>query len=202
MPREWVRRIVAQVYRPGATLSVRFENLDGYDWSITPVDRDSRSLVIAEVFTETLRSALEELDSLGCVTLLDRLYCSSPVRVSIRPGHDQPALKTLCLEVSLLLARLARSRQGVRLLTIPETSLTMDFTLRQSFDPALTVETWPPPGTPEFGESACPVCDASPEQIQAAYPGTEGCTHCGAVFVSRPTDTNGRSPGTGFPAAF
>jgi hypothetical protein len=188
MPREWVRRIVAQVSRPGTTLFVRFDTLDGYDWDVTPVDRDPCSMAIAHAFTEALRSTLEELDSLACVALLDRLYCASPVSVRVRPSRDQPPLKSLSLEVSLLLARFIRSRPEARLLTIPESSLTMDFTLRQSFDPASTVETWPRSDMPTSRELECPVCDASPEQIHAAYPGTQGCAHCGAIFVCPPTD--------------
>jgi hypothetical protein len=121
LPSEWVRRIVAQVSHPGATLSVRFENLDGYDWGITPVDSGPCSRAIAHTFAETLRSTLGALDSLGRVTLLDRLYCASPVSMRGRPGQQQPALKTLALEASLLLTRFTRSRHGARLLTIPET---------------------------------------------------------------------------------
>ena len=192
IPSEWVRRIIAQVSRPGATLSVRFNNLEGYDWCITPVERDQCSLAIADAFTDTLRSTLEELDSLECVTLLDRLYCASPVSVKVRQSHDQPAPKALRLEVSFLLARFSRSRPGARVLSIPEASLTMDFTLRQSFDPALTVEVWPGSGTTTSRELECPVCDAPAQEIRAAYPGTEGCAHCGAIFVCRSTDARSR----------
>lgn len=192
MPSEWVRRIVAQVSHPGATLSVRFENLDGYDWEITPVDSGPWSRAITHTFADALRSTLEDLDSLGRVTLLDRLYCASPVSMRGRPGQQQPALKALALEASLLLARFARSRPGARLLTIPEASLTMDFTLRQSYDPALTVEGRPHSDTRTSPELECPVCDAPAKEIRAAYPGTEGCAHCGAIFVCRSTDT--RSP--------
>lgn len=162
-----------------------FAELDGYDWSVTPLAPDPCSHGIAKVVSETLQETLETLEPNERISLLDRLYVSSPVSLRLRVSPSPPVLDDLYVDVLQLVSRFQRSHPRARLLSIPGTVLMMDCTLRDLFDPALAVEEWPRMAVPCSPNRDCPVCGASPRQIQAAYPGTDGCTHCGTIFVMR-----------------
>lgn len=178
MPKEWIERILVAVCRPAATLSVSFAHLDGYEWVVKPSQLDRCSQDIANSATETLSAILANGDSLAVITILDRLYRSSPVHLRVRSGMELPTPPTVSTEVSCLFYRFVGSHTDARLLAIAETSLTMDFTLRDSFDPTLCRQE-----SNSEGPFGCPVCNASPSEVQASYPGTIGCLCCGAIFV-------------------
>lgn len=180
----WVQQIAAAIHRPGAELAVRFENLGGYKCDVTPIDNHTLSKRIARLTAGILQDMVREvLAPTETVTLLDRLHVGSPVQIRLLPQVDLAAIKNLGGEVSFMFLRLLQCQGGARLLSIPQPSSTMDFTLREPFEPASSVELWPRYAEHGLSEPNCPVCRALPEDIQPAYPGTNACSRCGSVFV-------------------
>lgn len=60
-PSDWLRRVAATIHRPGAKLTVRFENLDGYRWAVAPFAPDDLSHDIAHLTDEFLRVMVQEV---------------------------------------------------------------------------------------------------------------------------------------------
>lgn len=169
-PREWVQRVIAQACPPAAQLRVAFEGLDGYDWRVDPSSSDAASRAIAEVLRHGFAVTLSASDPLDAVKLLDRLYATSPVGFEVRRSQTADT-SVLLANISELLARFTRSRSEPELLLIQASDLSMSLTLRS---PSLTPR----------GINECPACRGT-KIVREVYPGADGCTGCGAIFVGQ-----------------
>jgi hypothetical protein len=180
----FAREFAARVCRPGATLFVNPRGQNGYCWGAQPLYADALSSEISEVTDAAIWVTLQRLDQSDGMTLLRRLAVSSPVRFQFRPNYDMLPPNELLGEIYYLTKRFRTSRPEARLLVIPGKEVRMNLTNRPSFDDALSSRLTPFRHAPA-SLSGCPVCGASSANLQAAYPGTEGCLRCRAIFVAR-----------------
>jgi hypothetical protein len=171
-PRDWVQKVVARAFPPAAELRVTFERLDGYAWHIEPFRPDSTSRAIAAALRQAVTATLASLDPLDAIALLDRLHANSPVRFEVRVDRADADLSALLADGSELLARFFRSRSDPELLLVQARALSMSLTLRS---PSLGCR----------GPTECPVCGDATSITREVYPGADGCTGCGAMFVGQ-----------------
>jgi hypothetical protein len=166
-----VQKVIAQACPPAAKLCVAFEGLGGYEWRVEPSSSGAASRTIAQALRHAIAVTLSASDPLDAVELLDRLYTNSPVGFELQRNQAADA-SVLIADISELLARFARSRSEPELLLIQASDLSMSLTLKS---PSLT-----PRGTTE-----CPACGGSTKIVREVYPGADGCTGCGAIFVGQ-----------------
>lgn len=180
---EWARRFLSKVCQPGAELSVSFHGLGGYGVRVKPLDGVALSMRLGRVTGEVLESLRCSLDTVEEVTLLDRLFVASPIRLQFRNWEADLGVKAH-EEVSSLLTRFRDADPAVDLLWIAGDAINMSLTRPQPADP----ERWRKPVHTVGRATAvaeCPLCGPGPGIVRDCVPGADSCPRCHAVFVSR-----------------
>lgn len=187
-PDSFAAQVVARAFKPAAALFVDQLTSERYRWVACPrYFDDARSSLLTETAARAFWVALQRFDHRDAAFLLDRLSRSSPVTFQVRTDEIQVSSDEVLAEIYFLIRRFAASRPDAALLTIPAQWMEMNLTFQpirhKDLQDATAAARADLPLAAWLGN--CPVCSASPALIETAYPGTEGCLRCNAIFVAR-----------------